>query len=65
MVHLCGALGVPCWVLLDYSPHWLWGVDQDHSDWYDSVRMFRQSAPGDWRSVFDTASAQLIEWVYG
>lgn len=65
VVHLAGALGVPCWVLLDYSAHWLWGVDQDQSDWYDSVKIFRQSAPGDWRSVFDGASAHLMEWVYG
>lgn len=62
MVHLCGALNVPCWVMLDYSPHWLWGVEGDRTEWYDSVRLFRQSSPGDWRSVFDNAAAELLEW---
>ena len=62
MVHLCGALNVPCWVMLDYSPHWLWGVEGDRTAWYDSVRLFRQSSPGDWRSVFDNATAALMEW---
>jgi len=58
--HLCGALNVPCWVLLDSSPHWLWGPDSASSDWYQSLTLFRQQSPGDWRSVFDRASAQLI-----
>lgn len=62
MVHLCGALNVPCWVMLDYSPHWLWGVKDERTAWYDSVRLFRQSSPGDWRSVFDSAAAALMEW---
>ena len=62
MVHLCGALNVPCWDMLDYSPHWLWGVAGDRTPWYDSVRLFRQGSPGDWRSVFDNAAAALMEW---
>jgi Tfp pilus assembly protein PilF len=58
--HLCGALNVPCWVLLDSSPHWLWGPESLSSDWYQSLTLFRQQSPGDWRSVFDHAGAQLI-----
>lgn len=58
--HLCGALNVPCWVLLDSSPHWLWGPEGSSSDWYQSLTLFRQQSPGDWRSVFDHAGAQLI-----
>jgi hypothetical protein len=58
--HLCGALHVPCWVLLDSSPHWLWGQDRPDSDWYSSIRLFRQKSPGDWRSVFDQVAAELM-----
>ena len=58
--HLCGALNVPCWVMLDSSPHWLWGPEGVSSDWYQSLTLFRQQSPGDWRSVFDHAGAQLI-----
>jgi tetratricopeptide (TPR) repeat protein len=57
--HLCGALNIPCWVLLDSSAHWLWGQQQSKSDWYDSIRLFHQKSPGDWRSVFDQVSAEL------
>jgi hypothetical protein len=58
--HLCGALNIPCWILLDSSPHWLWGQQQSKSDWYDSIRLFHQKSPGDWRSVFDQVSAELM-----
>lgn len=58
--HLCGALNVPCWIMLDSSPHWLWGPESSSSDWYQSLTLFRQQSPGDWRSVFDHAGAQLI-----
>jgi hypothetical protein len=58
--HLCGALNIPCWVMLDSSPRWLWGSGGTSSDWYQSLTLFRQQSPGDWRSVFDHAGAQLI-----
>jgi hypothetical protein len=58
--HLCGALNIPCWVMLDSSPHWLWGPEAASSDWYQSLTLFRQQSPGDWRSVFDHAGAELI-----
>jgi tetratricopeptide (TPR) repeat protein len=61
VAHLCGALGVPCWVLLDKAPHWLWGQDGSSSDWYESVRLFRQNTPGDWRSVFDDVGSELLQ----
>jgi hypothetical protein len=61
MVHLCGAIGKECWVLLDYSPHWLWGTDSDRSNWYPSLKLFRQRTPGGWGELFDRVSAQLLE----
>jgi hypothetical protein len=58
--HLCGALNVPCWVLLDSSPHWLWGGEATTSDWYQSIKLYRQNSPGDWRSVFDQVTTELL-----
>ncbi len=59
--HLSGALNVPCWILLDYSPHWLWGVNETQTEWYQSIKLFRQKSPGDWKSVFDEVSSELIQ----
>jgi hypothetical protein len=52
LVHLAGALGVPCWVLLCYNPDWRWGIEGDATEWYDSLRLYRQSKKGDWESPF-------------
>lgn len=61
-VHLAGALGVPCWALIPAVPDWRWRRDGDGSPWYDSVRLFRQAARGQWSDVLDRAQAALAEF---
>lgn len=51
IVHLAGALGCPVWTLLCASPDWRWGEEGTHSPWYPSMRLFRQSAAGNWDGV--------------
>ncbi|MEC8166041.1 MAG: hypothetical protein VX079_15935, partial [Pseudomonadota bacterium] len=53
VVHLSGALGTPAWALIPYSPDWRWLYGRDDTPWYDSVRLFRQTKPGDWPEVLD------------
>jgi Tfp pilus assembly protein PilF len=52
IVHLAGALGVPVWVALPFDSDWRWLLDRDDSPWYPTMRLFRQSRPGDWGDVF-------------
>jgi tetratricopeptide (TPR) repeat protein len=52
IAHLAGALGVPVWVALAYQPDWRWMLDRQDSPWYPTMRLFRQSRPGDWGEVF-------------
>ena len=57
--HLAGALGVPTWVALCAAPDWRWFFDREDSPWYPSVRLFRQTALGDWSLLFRTMAEQL------
>ncbi|HWR39329.1 MAG TPA: glycosyltransferase family 9 protein [Patescibacteria group bacterium] len=51
MVHLAGALGRPVWALLPYLSSWQWPAKGEHSPWYPSARLFRQSEQADWTTV--------------
>jgi hypothetical protein len=52
VAHCAGALGVPVWVLLPFCPDWRWLLDREDSPWYPTMRLFRQTEPGKWATVF-------------
>jgi ADP-heptose:LPS heptosyltransferase len=58
-VHMSGALGVPTWVMLNTVPLPCWLLERDDSPWYPSVRLFRQSAAGDWANVTERIGKAL------
>lgn len=51
VAHLAGALGKTVWVLLPYGADWRWLTERDDSPWYPTMRLFRQTSPGDWNGV--------------
>jgi tetratricopeptide (TPR) repeat protein len=51
VAHLAGALGRTAWLLASFSPDWRWLLDREDCPWYPTIRLFRQPALGDWRSV--------------
>jgi ADP-heptose:LPS heptosyltransferase len=57
--HLAGALGVPVWVLLPFAPDWRWLLGREDCLWYPTMCLFRQTEPGDWRSVVERVRSFL------
>jgi tetratricopeptide (TPR) repeat protein len=60
IAHLAGALARPAWIALRAVPEWRWMMTRADSPWYPSLRLFRQSATGDWQGVFDAMAQALI-----
>jgi hypothetical protein len=60
IAHLAGALGAPVWVALQLVPNWRWMLKRDDSPWYPSMRLFRQTAAGQWPDVFERI-AQAVQ----
>lgn len=62
IAHLCGALGVRCWVMLPYvGTDWRWQLGRSDSPWYPSLRLFRQPAPDAWDAVVQSLHRALSE----
>jgi Flp pilus assembly protein TadD len=61
VAHLGGALGRPVWVALSYVPDWRWQLDRYDSPWYPTMKLFRQTERGNWRSTFAAMEMRLLE----
>ena len=62
VAHLAASMGKPVWVLSRFDNCWRWMRDRDDSPWYPTLRLFRQSAPGDWKPVLEQLRDQLAKW---
>ena len=57
VVHLAGGLGVDCWVLQNFRPHFFFGIDGE-TPLYGSVRQFRRKS-ADWTTQVLTVADEL------
>ena len=56
---------MPAWVLLPLGDVWRWMRNRSDSPWYPTLRLFRQTAPGDWNSVVSEIADALRKKVAG
>jgi Tfp pilus assembly protein PilF len=60
MVHLAGAMGVPCWCALHCRPYWAYPLcSGETTPWYPSVKLFRQQKEFEWTPVFERIADEL------
>jgi hypothetical protein len=59
VANLAGGLGVPCWLMAPTPCDFRWLASGERSPWFNSVRVFRQRSPGDWRSVVEAIRTSL------
>lgn len=59
IAHLAGAMGIPTLLLLPFYPDWRWLLGRTDSPWYPSMRLYRQSIPGDWEGVLGRIVSDL------
>ncbi len=59
MPHLVGALGKEAWLILGAIPDFRWFLEGDSSEWYPSLRLFRQQERGDWQPVINQVKSAL------
>ena len=57
--HLAGALGKAVWLLLPHDADWRWMRGREDSEWYPTMRLFRQQRPGEWGWVISSVADEL------
>lgn len=59
VLHLAGAMGVPCWGLLAYINDWRWALETPNTPWYEQMVLYRQNSTRQWGSVISEVTADL------
>lgn len=60
--HFAGGLGRPAWVLAPHAPEWRYYALEGHMPWYPTVKLYHQSANGNWEALIRDVSASLDVW---
>ncbi len=59
--HLAAAMGKPTWLLCPLNMYYIWATPGDTSQWYPSIRLFRQTQYLDWQDVLNNIREELTK----
>ena len=60
---MAGALGRPVLGMLPRVHDWRWFARGDGDRWFPTLRLFRQSAAGEWRDVIEAIGNEITKQV--
>src|SRR5262249_51835533 len=61
--HLAGAMARPVWVVLPFMPDYRWLLKREDTPWYPTMRLFRQTDPGQWGPIMSKVVEALRDKV--
>jgi hypothetical protein len=61
VAHLSAAMGKPTWVIVPAMPYYPWARPGNTSQWYPTVRLFRQKCYDKWKEPFDELRGAVEE----
>ena len=61
VANLAGALGVKTFMLLPYYSDWRWFNNTETTEWYDSIKIFKQTKKDSWSSEIEQVLAELTK----
>ena len=61
IAHIASTLGKETWVLLPFIPDFRWGLKKQETEWYKSMRLFRQKELNIWENAILEIKKSLIE----
>jgi len=61
VAHLAGAMGKAVALLVPFAPDFRWLLDRTDSPWYPTMRLFRQTAIGDWDGPIERVRQELVD----
>jgi Glycosyltransferase family 9 (heptosyltransferase) len=63
VAHLAAALGKQVWLMNRFDSCWRWLEERKDSPWYPTLRIYRQSRPGEWDPVINQIGCDLRRFV--
>jgi hypothetical protein len=63
VAHVSAAMNIPTWVMVPVAHYYPWARPGEETQWYPSVRLFKQEKYGEWKKPFSNVRTKLNELI--
>ena len=61
VANLAGAIGLKTFMLIPYYADWRWFDNTEKTEWYDSVKIFKQTEKSNWNNEISRIISELTK----